>query len=127
MFGIESILMQVPVTTVPVTDQIVTLITSIGGIVIAVGAISHSLAMRPELKSHKAALQGMADFAKNVGDHIIASKESEKQLAEVVYDSLPDNGKDIVNKQSIRLSELEKKLEGAKDQLGKIPNSLDHL
>jgi hypothetical protein len=122
-----ELLMQVPVTTVPVTDQIVTLITSIGGIVIAVGAISHSLSMRPELKNHKAALQGMADFAKNVGDHIIQSKESEKQLAEVVYDSLPDNGKDIVNKQAIRLTTLEANLEKAKGQLEKVPGALDHI
>ena len=123
-----ELLMQVPVTTtVPITDQIVTLITSIGGIVIAVGAISHSLSMRPELANHKKALQGAADFMKNVGDHVIASKESEKQLAEVVYDSLPDNGKDIVNKQAIRLTELDKKLEDAKDKLGQVPGALDHI
>jgi uncharacterized protein Yka (UPF0111/DUF47 family) len=126
----ESILMQVPVavaTPVSPVDQIVTLMTSIGGIVVAVGAIAHSLSMRPELKSHKAALQGAADFMQNVGDHIIKSKESEKQLAEVVYDSMPDNGKAIVNKQAVRLSELEKKLQQAQDQLGKVPGALDHI
>jgi hypothetical protein len=123
----ESILMQVPVTTVPITDQIVTLITAIGGIVIAVGAITHSLSMRPELKAHKAALQGASDFMKNVGDHVIASKESEKQLAEVVYDSLPDQGKDIVNKQAIRLTTLENNLTKAQDTLSKVPGALDHI
>jgi broad specificity polyphosphatase/5'/3'-nucleotidase SurE len=122
-----ELLMQVPVTTVPITDQIVTLVTAIGGIVVAVGAIAHSLSMRPELKAHKAALQGAADFMKNVGDHVIASKESEKQLAEVVYDSLPDNGKAIVNKQAVRLSTLESNLTKAQDSLSKVPGALDHI
>lgn len=122
-----ELLMQVPVTTVPVTDQIVTLVTAIGGIVVAVGAIAHSLSMRPELASHKKALQGAADFMKNVGDHVIASKESEKQLAEVVYDSMPSEGKDIVNKQAIRLTELQNKLDKAKDELGQVPSALDHI
>jgi len=123
----EPILMQAVVTAVSPTDQIVTLLGTIGAIVIAVGSISHSLSLRPELKAHKAALQGAADFMKNVGDHVIASKESEKQLAEVVFDSLPDQGKDIVNKQAIRLNTLESNLTKAQDSLSKVPGALDHI
>jgi hypothetical protein len=126
MFEIGQILMQVT-TVVSPSEQIVTLMGTIGAIVIAVGSISHSLSLRPELAKYKGALQGLADFSKDVGTHIIQSKESEKQLAEVVYDSLPDNGKAIVNKQAVRLAELEKKLQAAQDQLGKIPGALDHI
>jgi hypothetical protein len=121
----ETILMQV--TTTGVTTQIVELITAIGAIVIAVGGISHSLAMRPELKAHKAALQGAADFMKDVGGHIIASKEESLQLADVVYNNMPDQGRSIINKQAIRLAELTNKLNKATEQLDKVPGALDHI
>ncbi len=103
------------------------LVTAIGSIVIAVGSISHSLAQRPELKAHKEGLQSVADLLGDIGNHVIASKEEMNDMAEVVYANLPDGGRSIVNKQAIRLAELQKKLETAQEQLGKIPPALDHI
>jgi hypothetical protein len=126
MFEFGSLLMQV-VTTPSTTDTIVGLITSIGSIVVAIGAIAHSLSLRPELKHHKEAIQAASDFLSDVGNHVVQSKADIKTLAEVTYEMSPEKAKEIVNKQNIRLSELQAKLDAANAQIKRVPPALDHI
>jgi hypothetical protein len=117
------------VTTTPpgVVESFQALIVAVASIMGTVGAILHTLSQRGELKSHKAALQSAADFLKDVSDHVVASKDDIKTLADVTYKMLPEQAEQIVNAQNVRISELTKKLEIAQSQLSKVPAALDHI
>jgi len=121
----ESILMQV--ANPDIVTTITTLIISIAGIATAVGAVVHSLSMRPELKAHKKALQSAADFMQDVGTHVVQSKDDIATLARVTYDMAPAEAQKIVNAQNVRLAELNNKLTTAKQEISKIPGALDHI
>lgn len=136
MFDLSPLIMQVngtipivtaPPTTTDIATTITALIVAIGGIMGSLAAIIKSGADRKELVGHKAALQDAALKLGELGQHMIASKEDIKSLAEVTYSFAPDKAKDLVNQQNIRLAELTKKLDEANTQLKRVPPALDHI
>jgi hypothetical protein len=124
---IPPIVATIPAPATDVATTITALIVAIGGMLAAVATIVQRLGDRKELSGHKVALEEAASRLGELGQHMIASKEDIKSLAEVTYDFAPDKAKEIVNKQNIRLLELTKKLEDAQKKLEKIPPALDHI
>lgn len=116
-----------PPTTTDIGTTITALIVAIGGIMGSLAAILSSLGNKKGLEGQKQALQQSANWLDDVGQHMIQSKEDIKSLAEIVYGFSPDKAKDLVNQQNVRLAELAKKLEEAKEKLNKIPPALDHI
>lgn len=124
----------VPIITAPInastTDVATTvtaLIVGIGGLLGALAAIMQSLGQRKELGKHKDALEQSASNLTDVSNHIKSSRDDIKSLAEITYQFAPDQAKNLVNQQNVRLAELTKKLEEAQKQLNKIPPALDHI
>lgn len=135
-FGLENLLMQInstlPVVVAPPTSEtigatLVSLVVAIGGVMGALAAIMQSIGNRKGLEKQKEGIQVAADQLKNVGQHMIDSKQDIQSLAEILYGFFPDKAQTIVNQQNVKLAELAKKLEDAKQKLDKIPPALDHL
>lgn len=136
MLDLSPLIMQVngtipivtaPPTTTDIATTITALIIAIGGLMGTVATILRTAGQRKELSSHQAGLRDAADRLDELSQHMISSKEDIKSLAEVTYEFSPDQAKQIVNKQNIRIAELTKKLEDANVKLGKIPPALSHI
>lgn len=137
MIDFGSMLMQLNATippivnTIPVQTDVATTITALivalGGIMGSLAAILTSLGNKKETGKHKEALEQSATFLSDLSNHIKSSREDIKSLAEITYAFAPDQAKNLVNQQNVRLGELTKKLEDAETKLNKIPPALDHL
>jgi hypothetical protein len=134
MFDLGSILLQattVPTNTVVSTgtamDSIVALIVAIAGIVGTVAALFSSFLTKGEQTESKQALRGAADYLKDLSDNVIQAKEDIATLADVTYKLMPDKAKEIVNRESVRVAELEAKVRAAHEELDRLPKVLDHL
>lgn len=136
MLDLSSLLMQVnstlpvvvaPPTTTDIGTTITALIVAIGGVMGALAAIMQSIGNRKGLEKQKEGIYQAASRLDDIGKHMIDSKQDIQSLAEILYGFMPDKAAQIVNQQNVKLSELAKKLEEAKQKLDKIPPALEHL
>lgn len=123
MLDLSSVLLQAQptvVTTANASD-----IESIIAIITAIGALIGLYFTRQQQGTQKQGLRGAADFLKTLAHDNAETKKDLATLADVTYNMSPEEARQIVHAQNVRIAELEEKAKEADDL--KIPKALDHI